>query len=216
MPSPILVLLTALVLNLSLSACSRKAEDAPAYQAGCHGPPLRTLAQRNQAQEDGYEINREHDCIDKASYIAVRDQRARWEASNTPEAIAERRADRGKMAAEERARAATAIQSALPRASPPPFTLKHVDANTASEAELASVPSVSPAVASQIMAERNKRRFDNWADLIGRVVGLSAAQTAVYASACGLNVDGQTLPDASPDSVGAAQICDHFHAAKHP
>jgi len=210
------VLLAALLLSQSLSGCSRRGEDSSAYQAACHGPPLRTLEQRNRALEDGYEINRQYECIDKASYIAVSEQRAQWAAANTPKAIAERKAEREKMIAEERARAAIANESTEPVAAPPPFTLKHVDANTASESELASVPSVGPAVAAQVIEERNKRHFSNWADLVSRVVGLSAAQTATYASVCGLNVDGQSLLGAPPNPAMAAQICARFHATKRP
>lgn len=210
------VLLAAFVLSQSLSGCSQRVEDSPAYQAACHGPPLRTIEQRNQALEDGYEVNRKYQCIDKTSYVAVSEQRARWAAANTPEAIAQRKADRERVISEERARAAIANESAGPVAAPPPFTLKHVDANTASESDLASAPGVGPAVAAQVIEERNKRRFSNWADLVSRVVGLSAAQTAFYASVCGLNVDGQSLLGAPPNPVAAAQTCGRFQAAKSP
>jgi hypothetical protein len=39
-----------------------------------------------------------------------------------------------------------------------------------------------------------------------RVIGLSAAQTAVYASICGLNVDGKSLDGAPPNAAMAASI----------
>jgi hypothetical protein len=48
-------------------------------------------------------------------------------------------------------------------------------------------------VAAQVIAERNKRHFSDWADLVNRVTGLSSAQSAVLASSCGLSVDGKIL-----------------------
>ena len=120
------------------------------------------------------------------------------------------------MIAEEQARRATPTERRDDASVAQTFTLRHVDVNTATESELATVPSVGPVVAAQILEERNKRRFDNWADLVNRVVGLSSAQNAVFASVSGLNVDGQNLPGATPDPVLAAEIYARFQRDKRP
>jgi hypothetical protein len=169
---------------------------------------LRTAELRNKAMEDGYDINRQYDCIDKASFAAVTEQMAKWEAANTPEAIARRQAEfaeqrardaeqRASKAAAEKGPAMEALQK---------IVLRDVDVNSATEAEIANVISVGPEVAAQIIRERDKRRFSDWADLVHRVVGLSAAQTAAHASICGLNVNGKSLDGAPPDATMAALI----------
>jgi DNA uptake protein ComE-like DNA-binding protein len=201
--------IAALSMSLMVASCSRKTEESSAaYQAACQGPPLRTVELRNKAMEDGYGINREYDCIDKASFVAVNEQRAKWEAANTPEAIAKREAEFAEKRAryaEQRAREAAAEESSTTEALPN-VVLRNTDVNTATEADIANVISVGPEVAAQIIGERNKRRFNDWADLVNRVIGLSAAQTAVYASICGLNVDGKSLDGAPPNAAMAASI----------
>ena len=158
--------------------------------------------------EDGYEINRQYNCVDKASFIAMAEQKAQWEAANTPEAIAKREAEFA--AQRDRDRAQRARQAAIEASQPPevlaPFVLRNVDVNTASEAEIADLPSVGPEVAAKIVDAREQRRFRDWPDLVNRVVGLSAAQPAVYASICGLNVDGKSLEGAPADATMAATI----------
>jgi DNA uptake protein ComE-like DNA-binding protein len=194
------------ILSLTLSSCSQqRIEDSPAYQAVCHGPPLRTSEQRNQAMEDGYQVNREYDCIDKTSFAALNAQRAAWTANNTPEAIAKRLAERAKVAADERARRNAASEK-KPPAEPAIPVPRLVEVNTATETELKSVGSLGPDVAAQILEERKNGPFKHWPDLINRVVGLSSAQNAIYASVCGLIVDGASLPGAPPDAAIATAI----------
>src|SRR5438046_1931915 len=95
------ILLAAILMTWLVASCSgEQQESATAYQAACQGPPLRTVELRNKAMEDGYDINRRHDCIDKASFVAVNEERTKWEAANTPEAIAKSEAE----FAEKRAR----------------------------------------------------------------------------------------------------------------
>ena len=195
-------------MAILLTGCSKSVEESPAYQAACYGPPLRSIEQRNKAMEDGYSINRQYDCIDRASFAAVERQQIEWKAANTPEAIARRDAE---FAAQrerdiaERARQAAAEESQA--AEPLPAIVLHdVDANAASEADIASVITVGPNVAAQIVEERNKRHFSDWADLVHRVVGLSAAQPAVYASICGLTVNGRSLEGAPPNPIMAAML----------
>ena len=156
---------------------------------------------RQKAMEGGYVINQQFNCIDKASFIAVGAANAKWQAANTPEAIAKSEAE----FAEKRARDAAAEKSRTIEARPN-IVLRNIDVNTATEEELASVISISSATAARIIEERNKRRFNDWPDLVHRVIGLSAAQTAFYASICGLNVDGKSLEGAPPNVEIATSI----------
>ncbi|HZP65583.1 MAG TPA: prolyl oligopeptidase family serine peptidase [Rudaea sp.] len=78
---------------LLLAAGCQRHEDTALYQAACHGPPLHGAAEFEQAQVDGYQINRRFNCIDKASYEAVTAEKARWEAAHAPQAIAKREAE---------------------------------------------------------------------------------------------------------------------------
>jgi DNA uptake protein ComE-like DNA-binding protein len=207
--------LAASLLFLQVAGCSSRVEDSPSYKAACHGPPLRNIEQRNQAQEDGYEINRRFDCIDKASFASVSEQKARVAAANTPEAIAQREEERARWYAEQRARANAAeggSEGAAGNASPPPVV--RLDVNTASESELAGIPSIGTSEAAEIVKLRVERPFDNWADLVHRVVGLSAAQSAVYASTCGLTVNGESLLGAPPDAVMAANLRERLRSPR--
>jgi hypothetical protein len=204
----VVIFIATLLMSLMVASCSKKIEESPAYQAACQGSPLRTDELRNKAMEDGYDINRQYDCIDKASYVAVAEDRAKWAAANTPEAIAKREAEFAEQKAryaEQRERERKA-EASRPAEAWPMIILRDVDVNIATEEDIANVISVGPKVAAQIIEERNKRRFNDWADLVHRVIGLSAAQTAYYASICGLNVDGKSLDGAPPDARMAASI----------
>lgn len=77
------------VMSLLLAACSPPAPD-PAQEAACAGPPLRTVGARSQAMEDGYEINRFYDCIDKKSFAAVEADRIAWEQARAERVAQER------------------------------------------------------------------------------------------------------------------------------
>jgi hypothetical protein len=209
------ILVSALLLGQVLAGCAKREEESAEYQAACQGAPLRTLERREQAMQDGYEINRRYDCIGKASYAVMERRKAEYAAANTPEAIARRQEERERMIAEERARRA-AEESREPAVPEPAFTLRYVDANTATPAELAEVPSVGPVVAAQVVEERQKGRFNGWDDLVRRVAGLSQAQSIVYASVCGLTVDGQSFPDAPADPVVAAKFYARMHRNSQP
>lgn len=214
---PAATVTAALTLAIFLPGCSKNIEDTPAYQAACHGSPLRSIEQREKAKEDGYEFNHQFDCIDKASFAHVEQQRAQWRAENTPEAIAERKA---KFAAQheldlaEGARQAAAIKNQTEEALPP-IVLRNVDVNTASEDEIANVITVSEELAAQIVEERKKGRFSDWADLINRVVGLSAAQPAAFASICGLTVNGRSL-DGAPQNLTMAAALQRKYSPARP
>jgi DNA uptake protein ComE-like DNA-binding protein len=205
----IAILIATFSMSLMAASCSKTSqtgESSAAYQAACEGAPLRTIEQRNKAMEDGDEINQLYNCIDKASFAAAKEARAKWEAANTPEALAQRAAERAKKIAEEDAQKAATLESERLAPPPPPFVLRHVDVNRASESELANVPSVGRDVAAQIVQERKNGRFKDWADLVNRVIGIHSAQNAVFSSVSGLNVDGQSLTGAPPDAAMAAAL----------
>lgn len=197
-------------------------ENSPAYQAACHGPPLRTIQRRDEAVEQGYEVNRHFDCIDKRSYAEIAKAKAKWQAANTPEAIAKQKAEREKLIAEEQARQAALAQEQeqsqqdQTTTAPEGFVLRNLDVNAATEEELASVTIVGPEIAAQIVEARNKAHFQDWPDLVNRVVGFQSARNALYASISGVNVNGQSLPGASPDPAMGAQIHAQLQGTKRP
>lgn len=201
------VLLLPLAVTLGtpmFAGCSAKIEETPEYLAACEGPPLRTVAKRVQAQEDGYDVNKQFDCIDKASFAAKAEAHAAYLAANTPEAIEEQRRkheqDMVRYAEEWKRREAAEEQSR------PHIRLARVDANTAPESDIAGIFAVGPEVAADIVSERAKRPFAGWDDLVSRVVGMSAAQSAFAASTCGLTVDGQSMRGAPIDADTAAAL----------
>ena len=63
-----------------------------------------------------------------------------------------------------------------------------VDANTATRAQLESLPGLGPALVQRLLAARP---FADWADLMKRVPGIRAA-TARKLSGAGLRVAGKT------------------------
>jgi len=200
-------LLALSVACASIAGCGRGPDTSAEYRALCHGQPLRTVEARNKAMEDGYEVVRMFDCISKASYAEVLASTARAEAARTPEALARRQEEREARIAEDRARRAAEDERKRLEPPPPPRTYavtRPVDVNTASEAELAGVLNVGSSTAKQIVAEREKRPFDHWPDLVGRVMG--AAKPAVYASIGGLVVNGRSLDGAPFDPAFAAQL----------
>lgn len=68
----------------------------------------------------------------------------------------------------------------------PALAQAEVEANTATRAELESLPGLGPALAQRLLAARP---FKDWADLTRRVPGIKAA-TAKKLSAAGLRVAG--------------------------
>lgn len=205
----------AVAVSLLLAAgCMQRVEDSPAYRAACHGPPLHGAAAFEQAQVEGYTINRVYDCIDKASYEAVAAQKAQYEAANTPQAIAQRDTEwaqtKAAAAAQrerddwQRERDAERAARELQQAEDTPVPA--VDVNRASETEIANVTGIGAETARRIVQERRRRRFANWPDLVQRIDALRAAQPATFASVCGLNVDGKSLDGAPPNGALAAAL----------
>lgn len=202
----------ALLLLAAVAATACKPPEPSAeYRATCEGPPLRTVERREQAQQDGYDIDRRYDCITRESFKAIAEEKARWQAANTPEAKAERQAEWERKAAEGRERLAAQAKSeaearaererqwAAAEATP----ITAVEINSAAESQLASLPGMGAEVARQIVTERAKGAFKGWEDVVHRVVALSAAETALRASAFGLTVNGRSLEGGEPDAAMA-------------
>ncbi|RZL33719.1 MAG: helix-hairpin-helix domain-containing protein [Rubrivivax sp.] len=73
----------------------------------------------------------------------------------------------------------------------PSMAQAEVDANTATRAELESLPGLGPALVQRLLAARP---FTDWADLMRRVPGIRAA-SARKLSANGLRVGGHAYVD---------------------
>jgi DNA uptake protein ComE-like DNA-binding protein len=193
----------------TIAAC--KPQRSADYLAWCQGEPLYTIERREKAMTEGYEIHPAYDCITKRSAKAMADQEAAVEAANTPEAKAARAAQRERKIAEEKvereahekafaeAKAAREQRWAAEEAAP----VVPVEINSASESQLAAIKGLGSHVVQEILAERAKGRFAGWEDVVHRVAGLGAAETAVRASAYGLTVNGRPLEGAEPGSVMA-------------
>ncbi|MGR9014200.1 MAG: hypothetical protein ACU83U_11195 [Gammaproteobacteria bacterium] len=195
-----------------------------ARQAACDARfDTRNLIQeiKYKASLAGYQIFNYHfDCIDKAAYIAMDENKARekaaWKEAASLAVYTRKKQEEEKRMAESKRRQEESLRqlaedeaqsqarmAALINGGVPP-----VDVNTATEAELAQVISFKRNldVVAQIITERNKRPFDGWPDLVNRVVGLSSAQSAFYASVCGLNVKGESLQGAPANARLAAML----------
>jgi len=200
-----------LLLSTQFGACMPKIEDSPAYQAACHGLPVRTLAERVKAQEDGLLVREDFKCVDKASFEAKQRADAAHAAANTPEAIAARAVEWRQMNARLMSEQAEHEAQQLAReqaqeARIQALKLRRLEANTATEAELAAVPAIGPEVAAQIVAARSNRPFSDWMDMAHRVTGLSAAQPAMDASLSGLVVQGGSLLGAEPSEAALKEV----------
>jgi competence protein ComEA len=73
-----------------------------------------------------------------------------------------------------------------------------VDVNTASRAQLESVPGLGPALVQRLLAGRP---FQDWADLMQRAPGIKSA-AARKLSAAGLRVAGQPFGSATGREAG--------------
>ncbi|WP_051281584.1 hypothetical protein [Azovibrio restrictus] len=206
-----------MIAAVAAVAC-KPSQPSADYLAVCEGEPLLTLERRNQAMEDGYEIDRRYDCITKHSAKVLAEQKAQWESANTPEAKAARHAEFERSVSESKirleaeakveaeARAERERQWAAAEAAP----IENIEINSATELQLADLQGLSDDVVHQIVEERTKARFKGWDDVVRRVGGLSAAETAVRASAFGLTVNGRSLDGAEPDSAIARYARDKW------
>lgn len=86
------LLLVVALLLLAVGLLQRQYSPAPEAVDPqiCAGAPLRTAAARNEALEQGYEIDPRHDCIARESWDAVNAQREAWEARHSHTLAAER------------------------------------------------------------------------------------------------------------------------------
>ncbi len=158
--------------------------------------------------QDGYEIDRRYDCITKRSAVALAEQKARWEAANTPEAKAARQAEFDRHRAEQRAGIEARVKASDDAraerdqriAAAEAVPIDSAEINSATEAQLMNLEGLGGDTVHQILTERAKMPFKGWEDVVWRVVGLSAAETSVRASAFGLTVNGRSLEGAEPGS----------------
>jgi DNA uptake protein ComE-like DNA-binding protein len=212
------ILRVSLFITAVVTVACKPSQPSAEYLAACEGTPLRTMERRHKAMEDGYEIDRRYDCITKRSAQALAEQKAQWEAANTPEARAARQAESEQRAEESKRRldtqrkAETEANAERERrwAAAEQMPIDAVEINAATESELANLQGLSVDVAQQIVTERAKGNFKSWDDVVRRVVGLSAAETAVRASAFGLTVNGKSLEGAEPDSASAVYTRDKW------
>lgn len=210
-------ILGASLLIVAAAAC-KPSQPSADYLAVCEGPPLRTVERRQQAMQDGYEIDRRYDCTTKRSAKMLAEQKAQWVAANTPEAKAARQAEfdrqaaEGKVRLEAQAKAEAEARAERERraAAAEAVPVEAVEINSATESQLASLQGLGADVAQQIVVERAKGSFKGWDDVVRRVAGLSAAETAVRASAFGLTVNGRSLEGAEPDSAMARYARDKW------
>lgn len=69
-----------------------------------------------------------------------------------------------------------------------------VELNTASRAQIEAVKGIGPDLADRLLAERGRRAFTDWRDLMARVKGVRRA-SALRLSAEGLTVNGSAFDD---------------------
>ena len=77
------------------------------------------------------------------------------------------------------------------------FSAHALEINQASEAELDSVRGMGPAMSRAILAERQRKPFSDWADLMRRVKGIGPANAERFAAQA-LTVNGQVWPAQPP------------------
>lgn len=87
-------------------------------------------------------------------------------------------------------------RSLLLWAAAPALAQAEVEANTATRAELESLPGLGPALVQRLLAARP---FKDWSDLMQRVPGIKAAM-ARKLSAAGLRVAGQPFSAAGSEA----------------
>jgi DNA uptake protein ComE-like DNA-binding protein len=185
------VLISMLMFKCSRHYLGQAQEEADDYASKCHGRPLGSPEQRDQAMQDGYEILRGYDCISKQSYDQMAEYRA--EAARNPRPA--RAGDEAKKAATMARPDVLTPEPAFGGASGRKQHAKQVppvDANTAGRVELTDVTGLDSALVEQILDRRSEGQFKDWDDLLQRVAGMRVANRAALVSAGGLRVHGQS------------------------
>ena len=78
-----------------------------------------------------------------------------------------------------------------------------VDVNKATAAELDGIKGIGPSLSGNIVDERKKSNFKDWADFISRVKGMGDKNAAKFSSE-GLTVNGASLKGEAPAAAKAA------------
>lgn len=116
-------LLTVAIAAFALWMLFGRGASEPQYDANvCAGPPLKSIEERDRAQEAGYAINPHYKCIDKQSFAAVEAQKREWEQARAAK-LAEEREAAAKAArsfAEQRAEFKTSVSVASLQSLPVP------------------------------------------------------------------------------------------------
>lgn len=143
--------LVALALVVLLAVLLKPDPRPPADPGVCAGPRLEGLQAVNDAMEQGYEIDRRHGCITKASFDAVATQQAQWQAARDARLVRERSelAGRGQSSlAQARHGFVTAVSVvdsvAPPLPSPPPSLFVRSDYRNADNYMLPGYVSPDP------------------------------------------------------------------------
>jgi competence protein ComEA len=84
-----------------------------------------------------------------------------------------------------------------------PHAAGAVELNSASQAQLETVRGLGPALSQQLLEERRKAPFADWADVVRRVPGIGRASAAKL-SAAGLTVQGRAY--APPPHAASAPV----------
>ena len=188
-----------------LVACGGDITATAQYQDACHGEPLTDQQAVYRAEADGYRINSRYRCIDRQSWDEVQQALARIEHARRPEVRAQRQAEADREHAQRLAGIAERAEAREQMSVPTAAAIQRVqvvDANRGSLEQLAALCTVGGDGATAIIQAREQGGpFNDWADLVHRVVPLSAAQSAVAASRCGLRVNGRHLAGAEPGDV---------------
>ena len=182
-------LLVPALAAIVAAGCSKKPEYSAEYLANCEGPPLRSVEERQAAMEKGVYVQ-------GLNCIRSKEATERYRAAHE-KMLADYQAQ--KLEAEARRE-----QEKPPEApAAPEFVFRILEINRASEADLAAFPTLGPAGAKEIVDERAKGPFREWADVVRRTMALSQAQSAAYSSVMGLTVNGKSLEGAPPDERAA-------------
>ena len=77
-----------------------------------------------------------------------------------------------------------------------------VDANKANQAELEAIKGIGPVISSEIIAERKKGDYKDWADLVTRIKGVGDKSAAKFSEG-GLTVNGKAYAGAPATATPA-------------